>query len=222
MKSFSKSRASYLSEDIRKSGIPPIILIRKGGDIPEDVLRHEIIHMKADEMGWIKIGDKAYDLLWSTYYELLSTLWGKFESATFLHTLNFAIEDFFADEIECQYGLFSEVIKERRIRLNNLLRDLRELLDQKRSLTEKEWKITSIQLTIWAVFLTTLPLSYPKKREERKLKKIIIRLLHRIGTKSEYSKLKSIISELKFPPMPANIYKCFTQVIELAQEFLEK
>jgi len=216
------SRASYLSEDMRKNGTSPIILVRKEGKISEDVFRHEIAHIKVDEKGWIKIGDEAYDFLWDSYYEFLSTLWGKFDAAVLLYELNYALQDFFAEEIECQYRLFNEVIKERWMKLNDLIRDIKRASEQRKNLTEKEWKTISIRLTMWIAFLTTLPPSYLKKRNERKLKKPIVFYLRKMGTESEYSKIKSIVSKLEFPPTTSNIYRCFTEIIELAQEFLEK
>jgi hypothetical protein len=216
------SRASYLSEDMRKNGASPIILVRKEGEISEDVFRHEIAHIKVDEKGWIKIGDEAYDFLWDSYYEFLSTLWGKFDAAVLLYELNYALQDFFAEEIECQYRLFNEVIKERWMKLNDLIRDIKRALEQRKNLTEKEWKTISIRLTMWTAFLTTLPPSYLRKRNERKLKKPIVFYLRKMGTESEYSKIKSIVSKLEFPPTTSNIYRCFTEIIELAQEFLEK
>jgi len=216
------SRASYIPKSIRENGTLPIILIRKRGDILEDIFRHEAAHIKADENGWGKIGEEAYDLLWEPYYKPLSILWGQSEGATFIYALNNAIQDFFVAEIECRHGMTSEAIKENKIKLNDLIRGIKKTIRQRENLIDEKWKIVTLQLTMWAAFLTALPPSCSRKENEKQLEKVVIDLLRQISTEAEYFKIKFLISKLKFPPKAVEIYKCGAEIIELAQEFLEK
>lgn len=216
------SRASYIPKSIRENGTPPIILIRKRGNISEDILRHEAAHIKSEENGWLRIGEGAYDLLWESYYKPLSILWGQFEGATFIYALNNAIQDFFVAEIECRHGMTSEAIKENKIKLNDLIRDIKKTIRKRENLIDEKWKIVTLQLTMWAAFLTTLPPSCQRKEDEKQLEKVVIDLLRQISTETEYFKIKSLISELRFPPKVVELYKCGSEIIELAQDFLEK
>jgi hypothetical protein len=196
-----------LHEKMRKPGVPPIILIRKNSKVLKIHILDEIAHIKEDLEGWSKIKLEALNLL---FQDFISP-----KNQALLHCFRIHIIDFFANEMKCRYGLNKEVFEDAKVKLNDLIENFFPL--------KGESKIGDFTLVLAASFLTTLPPSYPSRRQdEEELEKMIIDYIQEMLMDSIYWKIKSILSKLNSTPGIANIYEIGSEIIELAQEFLEK
>lgn len=204
------SATAYFHENIRKEGVPPIILVNKRGEVFEDDFLDEVAHMREEKNGWLKIEEEAFELVSSDYVIILDTLtW-----LCLFFWLRNQFHDFFSSETMCQYGLIDETLKEKQRKLNHWIKNIFSL--------EKKSKIDDFNLVMAAALWITLPPSYTQKEDEEKLEEIVINYIRQMAMEAEYRKIKSIIAQLESPPRVSNIYKCGSEIIELAQEFLEK
>lgn len=200
----------YIPEECRKKGVPPIILIRKTGKIHEFNLLDEIAHIAEDKYGWNKTKSKALEILLKDV--LLG--WDISEGMVFSEWLRIHLFDFFSAEMMCQYGLTGEVFRGRQKSLDFQLKTF--------SSEKGKSKFNDLVFITTAAFLSSLPPSYPKRKDEKKLEKIVIDDVREMQMELLYRKIKSVLSKLESPPKVSNIYKCGSEIIELAQEFLEK
>jgi len=201
---------AYIPKQQRRKGKPPIILIKQDSRISENDLLDEVAHIKEEENGWDKIKVDALTLFAEDYGVTLETpTW-----LCFSLRLKAEIFDFFSSELMCQYGLANELFFEKQRILNIWIREFFPY--------KGESKIQDFNIIMIAAFHVTLPPSYPRKEDERKLKEMIINYVHSMSMEPLYQKIKSIVSKLESPPKVANIYKCSAEIIKLAQDFLEK
>lgn len=209
----------YLHENSRKETASPIILIKKDIEISEYALLDEVAHMSEDKHGWYKAKAKAFRLLNGKIFEfrdickelqmdisLLPSFFSWFRDQFF---------DFFSNEMMCQYNLIEELFRDREKRLNDLVEGARTILPFRP-------KIIDFGIAMSATFFSILPPSYPQKEDEKKLEKKVINCIRQMSMEEEYRKIKSVVSQLESPPDANNIYKCAVEIIELAQEFLER
>ncbi|MFQ6049649.1 MAG: hypothetical protein ACE5J0_01235 [Candidatus Paceibacterales bacterium] len=207
---FQGSAAAYIGKEALKESTP-LILIKTPGEISEFQILDEIAHMREDEDGWHEIKVTAMELLFEDFGAVFGI------SAALLSLsieLKLHLFDFFSSEMMSKYKLNNEAFESNNIRLNYWIKNL---FPQR-----GESKFKDFQLISKAVFWTTLPPSYPtRKEDEEKLEKIIINYLHEMSKESEYHKMKSIVLQLTSPPEVNNIYQCGVQIIQLAQDFLK-
>lgn len=197
-------------------GVSPVILIKEGKVIPEWHFLDEIAHLKEDKIGWLKIKREAIKQLGSDYRFLLISV----EEQELFSLFEKHLMDFFSDEIKCQYGLFSQMLKSRQEDLNACIKEpCSKHLELLNMVSLNSLKFYD---TMNVAFFTTLPPSYPKKEDEEKLERVVIEYIRQMQTEPLYRKIKSVVAKLESPPKVANIYKCGAEIIELAQEFLEK
>jgi hypothetical protein len=195
-----------LHEKMRKPGVPPIILIRKNSKVLKIHILDEIAHIKEDVEGWNEIKLEALNLLSQDFRSP--------ENQVLLRCFGTYIIDFFANEMKCRYGLNKEVFEDTKIKLSDWIENLFPL--------KGESKICDFSLVLAAVFFTTLPPSYPsRKQAEEELERMVIYYIKEMSMDSIYWKVKSIVSKLNSTPRIANIYEIGSEIIELAQEFLK-
>jgi len=200
---------AYLGDkNYRKEEVPPIIIVKKGEEISEYDFLDELAHLKEEKKGWYQIRVQAINLLLHVYSGTRDLTW-----LSLILWLKPKILNFFSNEILCQYGLNNEVLRERK-------KTLKSWVENKRIFSDKLDEFAS--LVVEPAFLTTLPPSYPKKTDEKKLEKILINHIRQIGMEAEYRKIKSIISQLESKPSVINIFKTVRQILELAQDYLSK
>jgi len=200
---------AYLGDkNYRKEEVPPIIIVKKGEEISEYDFLDELAHLKEEKIGWYQIRVQAINLLLHVYSGTEDLTW-----LSLILWLKPKVVNFFSNEILCQYGLTNEVLRERE-------KTLKSWVESKRLFSNKLDNFTS--LVVEPAFLTTLPPSYSKKADEKKLEKIVINHIRQIGMEAEYRKIKSIILQLESKPSVINIFKTVGQIIELTQEFLKK
>jgi len=202
---------SYFRKNARKEGLPPIILIKQDAKIPKEAILDEISHMVEDEIGWLKIKHGAYSLLKKNCVGISDN---PLIELDFFMFLTGEITDFFSGEIKCKYGLAKEVMEHKQMEIKHLAKHI--------SVHEKREKIYDFLITMAIAFETTFPPRCPKRENERKLEEMTIDCIRQMLIEPLYRKIKSIISKLESPPKVANIYRCGAEIIELAQEFLEK
>jgi len=201
----------YIHDYQRKKGVPPVILIGKDScEISEESFLDETAHILQDKSGWNKLILEALDLIFQDYRVNSEDL----IRLGFFILLSQRIADYFVTDILCQHGLFEETFRYQQKKMNHWIKD---------AFLEKEVSKIEFFDTIMAVaFWSTLPPSYPKKEEEKKLEGIVIDYLRQMSMEPLYQKIKSIVSKLESPPNVVKIYKCGSKIIELAQEFMEK
>lgn len=212
--------AAYIHDSQRKKGLPPTILIGKGDSdsklsIAEDSFLHEAAHILEDKNGWSKVIVEAINLISQDY----QMSWGSLtqQNAGHFHLftlLDQSVADFFVDTLWCQQGLFETLFKYQRKKTNRWIKYIQ--------LKEGSSDIYVFGSVVRAAFWTTLPPNYPKKEDEKKLEEMIIDRIRQMEMEPLYRKIRSAVAKLETPPKINNIYKCETEIIELAQDFFEK
>lgn len=206
--------AAYLDDRLRKKGVPPIILIKKGVEISEETILDEVTHI-AEESGWNKTILEALELTYQDnkgFWEI--SIWEVHMGLAFFISLSHRFIDHFSSEMLCQHGLVEETYRTKLKMVNYWIKDCLP----KRG----ELKIGDFDLATQVAFWTTLPPSYPRREDEKKLEEMIIEYIRQMEMEPLYRKIKSTVAKLEGPPKVANIYNCGAEIIELAQDFLEK
>lgn len=210
---FRKGKIIYLRERDRKGGIPPILLIRKGKEIFRENIFHEIAHVKEDQKSWSATVYKAIELSGRDTLRPLMDSRELSHFLTFFSILVDEIQEFFCNGMMCQYGLFKEILADKR----------RNLLLAVEGTSQKRDKFVDFTCIMMAAFRSVLPRGYPRKEEtEEKLEGMVIDKVCHLLMKTEYQKIKEVVSKLEISPEINNVYSCCTEILKLAQEFLEK
>jgi len=208
--------AAYLDDRFRKEGIPPIILIKKGVKISEETIQDEVAHIAEENKGWNRTILEGFGLVQQDNMGFATTaVISEIPlRLAFFFSLAHRFVDHFSSEMLCQHGLIREAFRAKLEMVNYWIKDCLP----KRG----ELKIGDFDLATQAAFWTTLSPSYPQKEDERKLEEMIIEYIHQMEMEPLYRKIKQAVAKLEGPPKVANIYKCGAEIIELAQDFLEK
>jgi len=206
--------AAYLDNRLRKEGIPPIILIKKDVEISEETILDEVVHI-AEEGEWNKIIVEALELIHRDNEGFWAIpIFDVHLRLAFFVTLSHRFIDHFSSEMLCQHGLVEEAFGTKLKMVNYWIKDC---LPKKGKL-----EIFDFDLVTQAAFWSTLPPSYPRKKDEEKLEKIAIDYIRQTRMEPLYRKIKLIVSKLESPPKVVNIYKIGAEIIELAQDYLSK
>ena len=204
----------YVHDSQRKIGVPPTIVIGKSNEISQDSLLHETAHMLEDKNGWGKQMVEAHSLIIQDYQLKWGNLAHQNERGLLVILLDQIIADYFVNELWCQRGLFNETFRYQQKKINRWIKQSRQ--------KEKFSRIEVFRLIVGAAFWSALPPAYPQRKDEKELEQIFINHVRQMSIESELRQIQVIVSKLKSPPTVANIYKCSKEIIELAQEFLEK
>ena len=203
----------YIHDYQRKEEAPPVILIRKdSNEISEESFLDETAHILHDKSGWNKLILEALGLIFQDY----RVDWENLIQFGFFALLSHRIADYFITETLCQHGLFKETLKYQQKKINRWIKDEDNFLEKRVS------KIEFFDHIMAAAFWSTLPSGYPKKEDEKELEKIFIERICQMKMESIYRKIKQAVARLESPPKVANIYAVASEIIELAQDFLQK
>ena len=217
-KEFPYVRAMYVTRARRKESFPPVIFVNLGSKAPEinweESILHETLHLKSEVMGWMEITDKANVRAEESFYLQI-------EDIQILAAINNYIDDFFGDEVACQYGFANYVLRRKRSHIHVEVKSGEKLSEEERiELFEGPW-IDVFEGVIHFAFTINLPPSYPGREGEQKLlEKELSPVLRYIPEYIDFQKLALLPSQIKMPPEERNLLKIYGKIFVMYNDFL--